>query len=63
VLHVDRVEADDGCEEADVGFRDGGRGEEVGCGGLRKVGFEAVEGFEEGCYGLGVGFFGSVITY
>jgi hypothetical protein len=59
VLHVHGVEADNRCEQANVGFSDGGRGEEVGCGGLGEVGFEAVQGFEEGCYGLGVGFFGT----
>ena len=46
VLHVDRVEADNRCEEADVGFG-GSRAEVVG-GLLGEVGFDAVEGGEEG---------------
>ena len=60
VLHVDGVEAYDGGVEADVCFGDVRRGEEVGCRGGGEVGFEAVEGCEEGGYVVGVGFFGAV---
>jgi hypothetical protein len=42
VLHVYGVEADDRCEQSNVGFGDGGRGEKVGCRGLGEIGFEAV---------------------
>ena len=55
MLHVDRVEADDGRVEADVGFGDVGS-EVVGCGVLCEVGFGAGEGGEERVDGLFVGF-------
>lgn len=59
VLDVDGVEADDGCEEADVCFGDCGGGEEVGGRGGGEEGFEAVEGGEELSYGLRVCLFGA----
>ena len=57
VLNIDRVEADDGGEETNVGFCEAGAVVE----GPRRggeVGFDAVEGGEEGCYGGGVGGLG-----
>lgn len=61
VLHVHGVEADDGREEPDVGFRDA-RAEVVGsrAGGLvlREMRFGAVERFEELCHCGLVGFLG-----
>ena len=47
MLDVDGVEADDGGEEADVGFGDGGA-VVVGGGMCGEVGFGLVEGLEEG---------------
>ena len=55
MLHVDGVEADDGCVEADVGFGDG-RAEVVGCGVGGEVRFGAVEGGEEWVNSFFVGF-------
>ncbi len=59
VLDVDGVEAHDSGVQADVGFGDGGRGEEVGRGSGAKVLFETIERFEELSDGFGVGFFGA----
>lgn len=58
VLDVDGVEADDGRVEADVGFGEvGAVVEGRGVGG--EVGFDAVEGVEEGVEGFFVGVLGS----
>ncbi len=58
VLNVDRIEADDGGVEADVGFGDGGA-EVIGRGVGGKVGFDAVQRAEEGVDSFFVGFLGS----
>lgn len=55
VLNVDRVEADDGGVEADVGFGDA-VAVVVGAGVLLEVAFDAVKGFEELFYCFFVGF-------
>ena len=57
VLHIDRVEADDGRVEADVGFGDVGA-VVVRPGVLGEVGFGSVEGGEEGVQGAFVGGLG-----
>jgi len=60
VLHVDDVEADDGCVEADVGFGYGSaKVEGAFFGGGAQVLLCAVERFEEGSDGFFVGFLGS----
>ena len=62
MLDIHRVEADDGGEQPDISLGDGGAEEErclgrgCGCG---EVGFDAVEGGEEGRDGLAVGLLGS----
>lgn len=60
MLDVDGIEADNGCVEADVRFGEVRGREEVGSAGGREVGFDFVEGGEEGGYGTGIGFFGAV---
>lgn len=57
VLHVDRVEADDRREQSDIRLGDG-VAEEVRRSGelFGEVGFDPVEGAEEGCDGFFVGF-------
>ncbi len=59
VLHVHGVKADDRREQADISLGDGVAEEVWRDGGLLgEVGFDFVEGGEEGCYGLFVGFLG-----
>ncbi len=60
MLNVYDIEADDGCEKADVCFGDVGAVVEGARGG-GEVFFGAVEGFEEGCDGFFVGFLRAVV--
>ena len=59
MLHVDGIEADYCCVEADVGFGDV-RAEVVGGGVGGEVGLGAGEGGEEGVDGFFVGFLGAM---
>ena len=59
MLDVDGVEADDCRVESYIGFGDV-RAEIIGRGVFGEVGFDAVEGGEEGLDGFFVGFLGSV---